>query len=392
MKNERNLEWVINTMKTETREIRTYDSVRSAMKKVRDFHQQFTQYQPTPLISLEGLARELGYGTLWVKDESYRFGLNAFKVLGGLYAMSRVLEDRKEVQEGEKLLFVTATDGNHGRGVAWAAKTLGHKAVVFLPAGTAQSRMENIEKEGAQAHMLSVGYDDAVRHAAQYALEKGGILIQDTAWEGYETIPGWIMEGYSTIMSEIAEQWIGDEWPTHVLLQAGVGSFAGAMTIGLLALSEASGRPMPRIVVLEPHDAACIYESVKGGTGEPFATSGKLQTIMAGLACGEPSPASWSLLRDEVWGCLSCDDGLSALGMRILGNPIKGDAAMISGESGAIGAGVLYALSKDETLASIKEAIGLGEGSRILMISTEGDTDPEHYRKVVWEGKGGSYR
>lgn len=392
MKNERNLEWVINTMKTETREIRTYDSVRLAMKKVRDFHQQFTQYQPTPLISLEGLARELGYGTLWVKDESYRFGLNAFKVLGGLYAMSRVLEDRKEVQEGEKLLFVTATDGNHGRGVAWAAKTLGHKAVVFLPAGTAQSRMENIEKEGAQAHMLSVGYDDAVRHAAQYALEKGGILIQDTAWEGYETIPGWIMEGYSTIMSEIAEQWIGDEWPTHVLLQAGVGSFAGAMTIGLLALSEASGRPMPRIVVLEPHDAACIYESVKGGTGEPFATSGKLQTIMAGLACGEPSPASWSLLRDEVWGCLSCDDGLSALGMRILGNPIKGDAAMISGESGAIGAGVLYALSKDETLASIKEAIGLGEGSRILMISTEGDTDPEHYRKVVWEGKGGSYR
>lgn len=392
MKNERNLEWVINTMKTETREIRTYDSVRSAMKKVRDFHQQFTQYQPTPLISLEGLARELGYGTLWVKDESYRFGLNAFKVLGGLYAMSRVLEDRKEVQEGEKLLFVTATDGNHGRGVAWAAKTLGHKAVVFLPAGTAQSRMENIEKEGAQAHMLSVGYDDAVRHAAQYALEKGGILIQDTAWEGYETIPGWIMEGYYTIMSEIAEQWIGDEWPTHVLLQAGVGSFAGAMTIGLLALSEASGRPMPRIVVLEPHDAACIYESVKGGTGEPFATSGKLQTIMAGLACGEPSPASWSLLRDEVWGCLSCDDGLSALGMRILGNPIKGDAAMISGESGAIGAGVLYALSKDETLASIKEAIGLGEGSRILMISTEGDTDPEHYRKVVWEGKGGSYR
>lgn len=323
MKNERNLEWVINTMKTETREIRTYDSVRSAMKKVRDFHQQFTQYQPTPLISLEGLARELGYGTLWVKDESYRFGLNAFKVLGGLYAMSRVLEDRKEVQEGEKLLFVTATDGNHGRGVAWAAKTLGHKAVVFLPAGTAQSRMENIEKEGAQAHMLSVGYDDAVRHAAQYALEKGGILIQDTAWEGYETIPGWIMEGYYTIMSEIAEQWIGDEWPTHVLLQAGVGSFAGAMTIGLLALSEASGRPMPRIVVLEPHDAACIYESVKGGTGEPFATSGKLQTIMAGLACGEPSPASWSLLRDEVWGCLSCDDGLSALGMRILGNPIK---------------------------------------------------------------------
>lgn len=392
MKNMRNLEWIKNSMKTESREIREYDSVKSAMIKVRDFHQQFAQYQPTPLISLEGLARELGYGTLWVKDESYRFGLNAFKVLGGLYAMSRVLEDQKDLQEGEKLLFVTATDGNHGRGVAWAAKTLGHKAVVFLPAGTAPTRLENIKKEGAQAHMLTVGYDDAVRHAAQYALENGGILIQDTAWEGYDTIPGWIMEGYYTIMDEIAEQWNGDEWPTHVLLQAGVGSFAGAMTVSLLALSEASGRPMPRIVVLEPHDAACIYESVKEGTGEPLAASGKLQTIMAGLACGEPSPVSWKLVRDEVWGCLSCGDGLSALGMRILGNPLKGDGAVISGESGAIGAGVLYALSKDETLASIKEAIGLGKGSRILMISTEGDTDPEHYRKIVWEGKGGSYR
>lgn len=386
-----NLVWVKNPMKLENSELQDQSGVRSVMKRVRHFHQEFSRYGITPLVSLDKLAEKLGFRNIWVKDESKRFGLNAFKVLGGLYAMSRVLKETKDLPEGEKLLFVTATDGNHGRGVAWAAKTLGHNAVVFLPVGTAPSRLENIEKEGAVVHMLTVGYDDAVRHAAWYAQENGGILIQDTAWEGYDSIPGWIMEGYYTIMDEIAEQWSKGEWPTHVFLQAGVGSFPGSMTACIRALSVETGKPMPRILVMEPHNAACIYASVKAGTGEPLAAKGDLNTMMAGLACGEPNPISWNILRDEALGCLSCHDVLSALGMRILGNPLKGDVAVVSGESGAIGAGVLYALAKDETLSSIKEAIGLDHTSRILLISTEGDTDPGNYREVVWEGKGGSY-
>ena len=216
--------------------------------KARKFHESFPQYSVTPLAQLKGMAEYLGLGSLFVKDESYRFGLNAFKVLGGSFAMARYIAGQlgKDVSEvdynyltGDKLkeefgqaTFFTATDGNHGRGVAWAANKLGQKAVVHMPKGSVQSRFDNIAKEGAQVTIEDVNYDDCVRMAAAEAEQtEHGVIVQDTAWEGYEEIPSWIMQGYGTMASEAAEQLrqCGVNRPTHVFVQAGVGSLAGAV-------------------------------------------------------------------------------------------------------------------------------------------------------------------
>lgn len=391
MKKTEIIQWVKNTTNHQqtslNEDVVTKDvsSIPLKMKEVRRFHQTFDQYQATPLVALKNLTAFLGVDKIWVKDESKRFGLNAFKVLGGLYAMDRILNEMATDPDEKPKVFVTATDGNHGRGVAWAAKSLGHQAVVFMPQGTVKSRLDNIRKEGAQASILPMGYDDAVRYAAAYAENIGGVLIQDTAWSGYETIPGWITEGYFTIMEEVLEQLmdVGEQGPTHVFLQAGVGSFAAAMTLCLAAHFR---EDLPKIVILEPHEADCIHASMKSSTGDPVSSQGSLNTIMAGLACGEPNPASWAILKTYAWGSLRCDDQLSALGMRLLGNPLSGDPAIVSGESGAIGAGVLFALMKDESFDAIKGAIELDKKSRVLLINTEGDTDPENYRRVVWEG------
>jgi len=372
---------------------------------IREFHMEFEEYRPTPLWSLEALSKELQVKKILVKDESHRFGLNAFKVLGGAYAVGKYLADRlgidieevtfEKLQSAEvkkqlgDITFVTATDGNHGRGIAWAAKHLGQKSVIFMPKGTAEERLRNIKNEGAEASITDMNYDDAVRHALKYAEAHNGVLIQDSAWDGYEQIPTWIMQGYATVVDEIVLQIKeeGHEKPTHVFLQAGVGSFAGGV-LGFLV--SYYGEDYPTAIVVEPDKAACIYKSAKVGDGKPYAVTGEMQTIMAGLACGEPSIVSWSILRDYADAYVACPDNLAALGMRILGNPLSGDPRIVSGESGAIGMGLLYALEKDQQLAALKEAVGIDDNSVVLIISTEGDTDAAGYRKVVWEGAYGN--
>ena len=198
------------------------------VQQVRSFHQTIPGYAPTPLVSLDDTAKALGVGKIWVKDESKRFGLNAFKVLGGSYAMGRLMARRLGLETSdfptltapetrEKLgdiTFVTATDGNHGRGVAWSAAQLGQRSVVYMPFGSAAERLENIRALGAEAEIIGGNYDDAVRLAAKQGLEKGWLLVQDTAWEGYEDIPRWIMEGYCTMGLEALEQL--EEEPTHI--------------------------------------------------------------------------------------------------------------------------------------------------------------------------------
>lgn len=225
-------------------------------EKVKAYHQSFPVYQETPLACLQETARELGVGNIYVKDESYRFGLNAFKVLGGSYAMGHYLADRlgKPMEEVDyrfltaeasrkalgDITFVTATDGNHGRGVAWTARQLRQKSVVYMPEGSARERLENIRAEGAEASITDLNYDDAVRLANRQAEEKGWVMVQDTAWEGYESIPRWIMQGYGTMGLEAYEQL--PEKPTHIFLQAGVGSMAGAIT-GLFSSLYGSENP-----------------------------------------------------------------------------------------------------------------------------------------------------
>ena len=373
--------------------------------KARKFHESFPQYSVTPLAQLKGMAEYLGLGSLFVKDESYRFGLNAFKVLGGSFAMARYIAGQlgKDVSQvdysyltSDKLkeefgqaTFFTATDGNHGRGVAWAANRLGQKAVVLMPKGSVESRFNNIAKEGAQVSIEEVNYDECVRRANAMAEKtEHGVMVQDTAWEGYEDIPAWIMQGYGTMASEAAQQLkeAGVDRPTHIFIQAGVGSLAGAVQGYFANLFHDCE---PTVVVMEAQAADCLYQGAKAGDGDIRIVDGDLSTIMAGLACGEPNIISWDILKNHSSFFVSCPDWVSAKGMRMLGAPVKGDPQVISGESGAVGMGLIATLMTEPEYAQLKEAIGLDENSRVLMFSTEGDTDPENYRKIVW---GGAYQ
>ena len=370
--------------------------------KARAFHQSFPQYTVTPLAKLDGMAGELGLGGLYVKDESYRFGLNAFKVLGGSFAMARYIakemgRDVSEMtydyltseafrQEFGHATFFTATDGNHGRGVAWAANKLGQKAVVHMPKGSVKTRFDNIAKEGAAVTIEELNYDDCVRLAAKEADETpNGVIVQDTAWDGYEEIPAWIMQGYGTMADEANEQLnaAGVARPTHVFIQAGVGSLAGAVQ-GYFA-NKYPDNP-PKVVVMEARVADCLYRGAEAADGAIRMVGGALQTIMAGLACGEPNTISWDILKNHVSVFASCPDWVAAKGMRMLSAPVKGDPQVVSGESGAVGMGVISTIMTDPAYAELKAALGLDEKSQVLMFSTEGDTDPVNYKKIVWNG------
>lgn len=368
---------------------------RENAQRARRFHSTFPQYEATPLVSLSALADMAGVASIHVKDESFRFGLNAFKVLGGSYSIGRCIGERLGLSAHEitydklispeafkktgKLTFVTATDGNHGRGVAWTAARLGHDSVVYMPKGSARERLENIRKEGARAEITDMNYDDAVRFASSQAEKNGWIMVQDTAWEGYENIPRWIMEGYMTMALEACEQLQGTE-PTHIFLQAGVGAFTGSMA-GFFS-SVFSNKPV--ITVVEPDKADCIYRTAAANDGRLHTVSGDMDSMMAGLCCGEPCSLGWEVLSRRADHFISMPDEIAALGMRILGNPAGNDPRVISGESGAAGLGFAAAVLMKESLKDIKEKIGLNEDSRILCISTEGDTDRANYRKVVW--------
>ena len=368
-------------------------------RKVSSFHQSFPEYQPTPLVNLQGLAKELGVASIHIKDESYRFGLNAFKVLGGSYAIGNYIAQRlgmdlselpyeklvsDEIKEklGE-LTFVTATDGNHGRGVAWTANRLGQKSVVYMPKGSAAERLENIRALGSDASITDLNYDDAVRLANKGAEENGWIMVQDTAWEGYEDIPGWIMEGYTTMAYEAVQQLEGEK-PTHVFLQAGVGALAGGVT-GFIA-DYYGEKERPIVTIVEPNKADCIFRTAEANDGKLHFVTGDMNTIMAGLACGEPCTIGWNVLRDHADNFVSMPDEYAAMGMRVLGCPVRGDQQVVAGESGAATMGAITAILTKPELASIKEALKLDENSRILCFSTEGDTDRKNYRDIVWKG------
>ncbi len=370
--------------------------------KANEFHKSFPQYSVTPLQKLSALADYLGVKGIYCKDESYRFGLNAFKVLGGSYAMGRyiaqelgrdiselpynVLSSDKLREEFGQATFFTATDGNHGRGVAWAAKRLGQKAVVRMPKGTTKTRFDNIAKEGAEVTIEEVNYDDCVRMAAAEAAKtEHGIIVQDTAWAGYEEIPSWIMQGYGTLVLEADKQLKenGVDRPTHVFVQAGVGSLAGAV-VGYFSHKYKENPPV--MVVCEASAADCLYRSAVQADGNLVNVTGDLQTIMAGLACGEGNTIGWDILKNHVTVFASCPDWMSAKATRIYANPLDNDPHIISGESGSVPLGLAYTALHDEDAKDLKEALKLDENSNILVISTEGDTDPVRYREIVWDG------
>ena len=366
--------------------------------KARAFHRSFPQYSVTPLAELSGMARELGLAGLYVKDESYRFGLNAFKVLGGSYCLGRCVAERlgvdpdsltfAELTSPEVLAkidgstFVTATDGNHGRGVAWTAAKLKQRCVVYMPKGSTAERLENIRRTGADASITEFNYNDTVALARDTAAKNGWTLVQDTSWPGYEEIPLRIMQGYLTMTLETAEQ-LGGKKPTHVFLQAGVGSMPAAAAAFFANLY---GAERPIVTIVESNQADCIYRTAAAQDGKIHAVNGDMRTIMAGLACGVPGMTAWELLRRCADNFVSMPDYPAAQGMRILGAPLPGDPRVISGESGASAFGLVTEVLRSPGLKWLKEQLRLDENSRVLCFSTEGATDRANYRRIVWDG------
>jgi diaminopropionate ammonia-lyase len=373
-------------------------------KSVRHFHRSIPGYAPTPLVALDDLAAELGVARIWVKDESDRFGLDSFKVLGASYALARAIAARFGVDtsgglelpaltrdgvrdriEREDVTVVTATDGNHGRALAWAARELGCSAVVYMPRGTTPARFDAIADLGADTSIIDGGYDDAVALAADQARRCGWLLVQDSAWPGYEEVPLHVMQGYTTLLDESLEQLRG-ELPTHVFIQCGVGSLAAAVVAQLHELL-ADARPV--FVTVEPLAAACCYQSMAARSETPRRLEGELETIMAGLACGTPSTSAWRILRAYADAFVACEDEVARRGMQLLARPHGADPAIVSGESGAVTAGLVACLLGECVRTAhreVVETLGLDHRSRVWLVSTEGATDPASYRTIVSQG------
>ncbi len=366
---------------------------------VRTYHKSWPGYQPTPLRSLAHLARRWGVGGLVIKDESARWGLQAFKGLGGTYAIGRYLSTYFGLSgvgdyptlyalrdTRPAVVFATATDGNHGVGVAWAATQLGHQARVFMPRGSAAARIAAIRAVGGQVTVTDWDYDTTVAWVAEEALRQHWVLTQDTVGLGDPAIPRWIMQGYLTLMAEIftPDSGVGLDPPTHIFLQAGVGSFAAAMT-GYL-MQRDLGAQRPQIVIVEPFQAAPFFRSAQIGDQHLYSAEGPLETIMAGLACGVANPAAWDILKPAAAGVIACGDAVAARGMRILGQPLAGDPEVIAGESGAVPLGVLSIVMEDPAYVSLRQKLRLDAEAQILLVNTEGMTDPVGYRHILWDG------
>ena len=340
-------------------------------------HQAMPEYAPTPLHRLDELAHSIGLGSLLLKDESHRFGLNAFKSLGASYAMHRWLAEHPE---RDLVTFTTATAGNHGRGVAWAARRAGHRAVIFVPSHAAPSRIEAIRAEGAEVIPVPDGYDAAVRRAHEAVVAEGWVEIQDTATPGYEVIPRWIAAGYWTHARELEPAPHGTDRPEVdlVVLQAGVGSWASAITAYYW---HRYGPRRPRIAIVEPARAPCVLAGVEAGEATPI--DGSRRTVMAGLDCALASRSAVPMLRESVDAFFVIDDAWTLEAMQRLAAPMGHDPVVIAGESGAAAVAGLMALHGHGELAPVREHLGIHRETRALVWSTEGATDPAHWAEVV---------
>lgn len=364
-----------------------------------NFMKSLTEYEKTPLVNLKNLAEKFSVKKIYVKDESKRMGLNAFKGIGVFYGVMKVICEKFKLdfnsitftdllkeplkEKIQSLTFIAATDGNHGKGLAWVSKKLGCSCHIYMPKNTTEARVKAIENLGAKVIVTNENYDGTLRIAIDAAQKNSWEHIQDQTWSGYIKIPNLISEGYSIIAEEIYQQMKEDgiERPTHILLQAGAGTFA----LGIMGYyGNILKKNKPNMYILEPENANCYFVSK---LNEKYTTvGGDLETVMAGLSVGEPNTVAWEALSTMVNGYISCKDNVTATGMRILGNPILDDEKIISGESGALGMGVLSIICRDKSLLEIKEKMNIDENSVILLISTEGNTDPEMYEKIVWDG------
>jgi diaminopropionate ammonia-lyase len=328
-------------------------------------HRTLPGYQPTPLVSCPALAERLGVATVVVKDESTRLGLPSFKILGASWAVLQAIK-RAPAARG----LVAATDGNHGRGVARMAKLLGLSCAILVPAGTAAARIDAIVSEGASVTVVDGTYDDAIVASAALA-DEHHLIISDTSWDGYESTPRAVIDGYSTLFYEIDDELAaqGLPQPTVVALQAGVGAFAAAA----LRHYRSSGTGSVHTVVVEPLTANCLMASARAG--DMTEVPGPHASHMAGLNCGLPSQLAWPIVAAVTDTFIAIDDEFAYEAMRALAA-----VGIESGESGAAALGGLLALAEDPAAAA---AAGLGPQSHVLFVNTEGATDPVNYAAVL---------
>ena len=356
----------------------------TATENIRNLHTALEAYRETPLIALNDFAALKNIRALYVKDESQRFGLKSFKALGGVWAIYTVISRELNLTnptleeifarraELSGMTFITTTDGNHGKGVSWAAGLFGCKSYVFMPRGTVEVRAQAIRDAGsAEVQITDLSYDDCVKFTAELAAKNHWHLIQDTSWDGYEEIPAQIMLGYSTPAYEALRQ-MQYTRPTHIFLQAGVGSMAGAITA---VFAEVFKDNPPRITIVEPEQVACFYETMRVGDGKIHSAKGNGQTIMAGLNCATPCELAWKILRRYATDSATISDDDAADAMRVLAAQ-----KIISGESGCAGFALANAALNS---AELRRALELDEDSIIFVINTEGDTDPQNYRQIV---------
>jgi len=365
------------------------DEARSALHEIEGW----PGYQASPLLFLPGLASRAGVGSLAYQDESGRFGLRSFKALGGAYAVYRHLAREVAARTGEHgvtsaalaagahrdlistLTVCCATDGNHGRSVAWGARTFGCNCVIYVHETVSAQREAAIAAYGATVVRNPGNYDEAVHRAARDAEANGWTVVSDTSYEGYTDIPRDVMHGYTVMADEALRAHAKRSVPTHIFVQGGVGGVAAAVCARFWW---EYGAQRPRFVVVEPARAACLYESaVAGGR---VTLEGDIETVMAGLSCGEPSLLAWDVLDPGTDDFMTVPDEAATDVMRLLAGGVAGDPPLVCGESAGAGlAGMLAALA-DAPLAA---ALGLGPDSRVLVFGTEGDTDPELYASIV---------
>ena len=349
-------------------------------------------YSSTLLHALPHQAKNLGIAALYYKDESTRFGLKSFKALGGAYAVFRLIQKNiaaqhhghlaspEEILSGKYVDIISAmtvtcaTDGNHGRSVAWGAQLFGCRCVIYIHATVSEGRRDAIAFYGAEVIRVQGNYDDSVHHAAHQAAENGWTVVSDTTYEGYRDIPIDVMHGYGVMSREIVKE-LHDTPPTHVLVQAGVGALAASVCA---TFWQEWGAARPQFVIIEPERADCFFQS--GQAGHPVVVTGDLDTVMAGLACGEVSPVAWDILKTGINCYATIADKFALEGMRVFANPIGNDPKIVSGETGSTGLGLLMAIQGNTALWT---TLGLNANSRVLLIGSEGDTDPTIYQEVV---------
>ena len=346
----------------------------AGFRRARAAVRSWPGYAPTPLRNLPAIAAGAGVGAVRLKDEAGRFGLGSFKALGGAYAVANLLaneQSRTGTMPGA-ITVTCATDGNHGRAVAWGAQRLGCHCVIFVHETVSQGRVDAIAAYGAEVRRVPGTYDDAVRQADRVAATEKWFVVSDTSWPGYTDVPRDIMQGYRVMADEAAAQWAAEDAdapPSHVFIQGGVGGVAAAVSAQMRALY----RPTPMVIVVEPDKAACLLASAELGT--PTAVPGGLDTVMAGLACGEPSLLAWQELERGAAAFMAVPDEAAIACMKLLAG-----LGIVAGESGVAGlAGFLLAAADP----AARETLGLGPDSRVLLFSTEGATDPALYAQLA---------